>query len=66
MKLVKNNKFGSITTTIDGSFYHITQEGCLASDEVAQRMKEQFLHEIEVEDIAPIEKPQSPADITNE
>jgi hypothetical protein len=55
MKLVKATQLG-ITTSIDGNLYSITSEGVTVSDDVASRMKEQFLHTVEVTDISP-EKP---------
>ena len=66
MKLVKNAKFGSITTTIDGVLYIITEDGIQVSDEVASKMKEQFLHTIDVEELAPVEEPQSSVDEDNQ
>lgn len=50
MKLVKATQLG-ITTSIDGNLYSITSEGVTVPDEVATRMKEQFLHTVEVVDL---------------
>ena len=57
MKLVKNLQFGTITTSIDGSIYVITGEGTQVPDEIAAKLKEQFLHNIDVGEIAPVEPP---------
>ena len=63
MKLVKATNLG-ITTSIEGNLYVITQEGIEVADEIATRLKDWFLHTIEVSDIeAPIVAPQEPVDV---
>ena len=64
MKIIKNTQFGEINTSIDGVSYQITQTGIQVPDEVAQKMKDQFLHTVEVSDI--VVEPQSPVDVPKE
>lgn len=52
MKLVKTTTEMDITSSFDGNLYHITPTGIEVSDEVAEKMKEQFLHTVEVTDIS--------------
>lgn len=49
-KLIKATGLG-ITTSLDGVLYNIGQEAILVSDEVASKLREQFLHTIEVSDV---------------
>mgnify|MGYP007099668719 CR=1 FL=1 len=49
MKLVKVTHLG-ITTSLDGTLYILSEEATSVSDEVAAKLKEQFLERIEVSD----------------
>ena len=51
MKLVKLTKFGTLSTSIDGSLYILSDEAITVEDSIASRLKEQFLHDVEVSDI---------------
>lgn len=48
MKLVKLLKFGTITTSIDGSLYILSEEAIAVDDSIASKLKDQFLDTIEV------------------
>lgn len=58
MKLVKSTSWRTINTSIDGVSLSIGQQEVPVEDSVAEKLSEQFLHEIsvsEVEVVAPQE-----------
>lgn len=67
MKIVKATQL-PITTNFEGAIYTITAEGISVPDEIAIRMKEQFLHTIDVSDetVAPVEEKKESVDEESE
>ena len=59
MKTVKSTTGMDITTSVDSSVYTVTPEGTVVPDEVAETMKTQFLHTVEVSDYPEVITPEA-------